>query len=325
MITAHCVRGGTLVSVPVGAGEPLPGDAVWIDLNQPADGEDRMVEAALGISVPTRAEMLEIEPSSRLRVENGARYMTGSIVCNSEGERPTLAQVSFILAKGKLTTVRYEEPKPFRLVLAKLDRDCPQTMKGDRLLLELLDTIVDRAADIIETLSEDIDGLSRRIFERESASSGGSQRFRVILKLLGRRADLASKVRESLVSMGRLVTFLSTEGEAERFDKDQRAWLKSMQRDATSLNDHVSYLGNKIIFLLDATLGMVSIEQNNIIKIFAVLSVVLMPPTLIASIYGMNFQHMPELATQYGYPLALVAMLLAAVVPYAFFKWKKWL
>lgn len=325
MITAYCVRDGVLASVPVPPGGQIPPDAVWVDLFRPSEGEDRVIEAALGISVPTREEMVEIEPSSRLRVEDGARYMTGSIVCNSEGERPALAEISFILGGNRLTTVRYDEPKPFRLVVAKLDRACPGGMRGDRLLLILLDTIIDRAADIIERLSGDIDGISRQIFERESSRAGDSQRFRVILKLLGRRGDLASKVRESLVSMGRVVTFLATEGEGQRFDKEQRAMLKSMQRDVASLSDHLSYLGNKITFLLDATLGMVSIEQNNIIKIFAVLSVVLMPPTLIASVYGMNFQHMPELDERWGYPLALIAMLAAAVVPYLFFKWKRWL
>ncbi len=325
MITAYCVRGGTLTSVPIGPGQALPPDTVWIDLLRPSEGEDRIIEAALGISVPTREEMVEIEPSSRLRVENGARYMTGSIVCNSEGERPSLAEVSFILTDGKLATVRYDEPTPFRLLAATLDRACPGGMKGDRLLFNLLDTIIDRAADIIERLSADIDAVSRQVFEREPTRAGDSQRFRVILRQLGRRGDLASKVRESLVSIGRLVTFLATEGEAQRFDKEQKALLKSMQRDVGSLNDHVSYIGNKITFLLDATLGMVGIEQNNIIKIFAVLSVVLMPPTLIASVYGMNFQYMPELNEHWGYPIALAAMLAAAVVPYLFFKWKRWL
>ncbi|GLK73840.1 magnesium transporter CorA family protein [Ancylobacter dichloromethanicus] len=325
MITAYCLRDGALASVPVPAGSNIPPDAVWVDLFRPGEGEDRTIEAALGISVPTREEMVEIEPSSRLRVENGARYMTGAIVCNSEGERPALAEISFILAGHRLTTVRYDEPRPFRLVVAKLDRICAPGIQGERLLLIMLDTIIDRAADIIERLSADIDAVSRQVLEPESERSGDSQRFRTILKQLGRRGDLASKVRESLVSMGRLVTFLYTEGEAQRFDKDQRALLKSMQRDVASLTDHVSYLGSKITFLLDATLGMVGIEQNNIIKIFAVLSVVFMPPTLIASVYGMNFQHMPELDDRWGYPIALLGMLAAAVGPYLFFKWKRWM
>ncbi|TCK30710.1 magnesium transporter [Ancylobacter aquaticus] len=325
MITAYRIREGLLAPIPVQTVDDIPADAVWVDLFRPGDGEDRIIESALGISVPTREEMVEIEPSSRLRVENGARYMTGAIVCNSEGERPALAEISFILAGNRLTTVRYDEPMPFRLVVAKLDRACPPGTRGERLLLILLDTIIDRAADIIERLAADIDTDSQQIFAGEAERSGDSRRFRTILKLLGRRGDLASKVRESLVSMGRLVTFLSTEGEAQRFDKDQRALLKSMQRDVASLTDHVSYLGNKITFLLDATLGMVSIEQNNIIKIFAVLSVVFMPPTLIASVYGMNFQNMPELDERWGYPLALIAMLAAAIGPYLFFKWKRWL
>lgn len=325
MITAYCVRDGLLAPISVRTVDDMPADAVWVDLFRPSEGEDRIIEQALGLSVPTREEMVEIEPSSRLRVENGARYMTGAIVCNSDGERPTLAEISFILAGNRLTTVRYDEPTPFRLVVAKLDRACPPGTRGDRLLLIMLDTVIDRAADIIERLSGDIDAVSRQVFEEATDRPSDSRRFRTILKLLGRRGDLASKVRESLVSMGRLVTFLSTEGEAQRFDKDQRALLKSMQRDVGSLNDHVSYLGNKITFLLDATLGMVGIEQNNIIKIFAVLSVVLMPPTLIASVYGMNFQHMPELDERWGYPIALIGMLAAAVVPYLFFKWKRWL
>lgn len=328
MIHAYCLRDGALDRVPVEPGEAIPTDAVWIDLLRPTNGEDLLVEQILGIAVPTREEMVEIEPSSRLRIEGGASYMTGSIVCNSESERPTLAEATFILVGGKLATVRYDESKPFSLVIAKLDRACPANFTGEQLMLELLDTIIDRAADIIERLAAEIDNVSRRVFEKEEAGGGpqgnNSQRYKVLLRMIGRKGDLGSKVRESLVSIQRVVAFLGA-GADGHFNKDQRAALKSMQRDVASLNDHVSFLGNKVTFLLDATLGMVSIEQNNIIKIFAVLSVVLMPPTLIASIYGMNFQHMPELEVRWGYPAALIAMLAAAVVPYMIFKWKRWL
>ena len=328
MIHAYCLRDGGLDRTPVETGGTIPADAVWIDLLRPTNGEDQLVEQALGIAVPTREEMVEIEPSSRLRIENGAAYMTGSIVCNSESERPTLGEVTFILIGGKLATVRYDESKPFSLIIAKLDRSCPAYFTGEQLMLELLDTIIDRAADIIERLAIEIDNVSRRVFEKDEAGSdshgNSSQRYKVLLRMIGRKGDLGSKVRESLVSIQRLVMFLGADANGH-FSKDQRAALKSMQRDVASLNDHVSFLGNKVTFLLDATLGMVSIEQNNIIKIFAVLSVVLMPPTLIASIYGMNFTHMPELEVRWGYPAALVAMLVAAVVPYMIFKWKRWL
>ena len=146
-----------------------------------------------------------------------------------------------------------------------------------------------------------------------------------VLKALGRKGDLTSKVRESLVSIGRLVTFVTAEADNVKWSKEMRAQLKTMQRDVASLTDHASYLSNKITFVLDAMLGVVNLEQNNIIKLFSVMAVVLMPPTLIASIYGMNFKIMPELEWTHGYPIALVMMLLAAVLPYLFFTWKRWL
>jgi magnesium transporter len=132
-------------------------------------------------------------------------------------------------------------------------------------------------------------------------------------------------VRESLVSVGRVVAFMSAVMEGVKWSKDMREQLKTMQRDVGSLTDHASYLSNKITFVLDAMLGVVNLEQNNIIKLFSVMAVVLMPPTLIASIYGMNFKQMPELDWSFGYPMAVVMMLLAAVVPYLLFRWKKWL
>jgi magnesium transporter len=134
-------------------------------------------------------------------------------------------------------------------------------------------------------------------------------------------------VRESLVSIGRLLIFAANEAETEgmRWPKDQRALLKSMLRDSQSLSDHATYLSNKITFLLDAMVGVVTIEQNNIIKIFSVAAVAFLPPTLIASIYGMNFKHMPELNWEYGYLVAIFLMVLAAILPYLYFKWRKWL
>src|SRR5207237_10287661 len=146
-----------------------------------------------------------------------------------------------------------------------------------------------------------------------------------ILTAMGRKGDLTSKVRESLVSIGRVVTFVAAAVEGVKWTKDMREQLKTMQRDVISLTDHASYLSNKITFVLDAMLGVVNLEQNNIIKLFSVMAVVLMPPTLIASIYGMNFKVMPELEWQHGYAYALFSMVLAAVLPYFLFKWNKWL
>ena len=305
--------------------EALPEAAVWIDLVKPTAAEDKAVERLAGIAVPTREDMQEIEISSRLYIENGARYMTATLMCAADTENPRTTAVTFILANHRLVTVRYDEPKPFVLVENKLARSCAPGVTGETVLMELLDAVIDRCADILERAGADVDQVSHDIFEPESERHGHAKQYSQILIQIGRKGDLTSKVRESLVSIGRLVTFLSAVMEGVKWSKDMREQLKTMQRDVTSLTDHASYLSNKITFVLDAMLGVVNLEQNNIIKLFSVMAVVLMPPTLIASIYGMNFKIMPELEWTHGYPYALVAMLLAAVLPYVFFKWKKWL
>jgi magnesium transporter len=302
----------------------LPENAVWVDLVKPTAAEDRAVEKLAGIAVPTREDMQEIEISSRLYMENGARYMTATLMCQSDTAPKTTA-VTFIIAGHRLVTVRYDDPKPFALVENKLARSCSPSITGEMVLMELLDAVIDRCADILERIGADVDVVSHDIFEPESERHGSAKRYSQILIAIGRKGDLTSKVRESLVSIGRLVTFLSAVIEGVKWTKDMREQLKTMQRDVSSLTDHASYLSNKITFVLDAMLGVVNLEQNNIIKLFSVMAVVLMPPTLIASIYGMNFKAMPELEWEHGYTFALVAMVFAAIVPYWIFKWKKWL
>jgi len=303
----------------------LPDGAVWVDLFNPTAAEDKAVERLAGIAVPTREDMQEIEISSRLYMENGARYMTATLMCHSDTDMPRTTAVTFILTGHRLVTVRYDQPKPFVLVETKLARGCPSGITGEMVLMELLDAVIDRCADILERIGADVDTVSHDIFEPESERHGNAKRYSQILIAIGRKGDLTSKVRESLVSIGRVVTFLSAVVEGVKWSKDMREQLKTLQRDVASLTDHASYLAGKITFVLDAMLGVVNLEQNNIIKLFSVMAVVLMPPTLIASIYGMNFKIMPELEWVHGYPYALVAMLLAAVGPYLFFKWKKWL
>src|SRR5262249_13659902 len=215
---------------------------------------------------------------------------------------------------------RYDEPRPFMIVGNKLARICAPTVNGESVLMDLLDAVIDRSADILERIGTEVDQVSHDIFEPEADRS-----HQDILKTIGRKGDLTSKVRESLVSIGRVLLYLANEADSMKWAKEARAQLRGMQRDVGSLSDHATYLSNKITFLLDAMLGVVFIEQNNIIKIFSIAAVVLMPPTLVASIYGMNFKHMPELDWTLGYPLAIVLMLVAAALPYFIFKWKKWL
>ena len=325
MLTVYVPRGTCLERQVVETEADLPASAVWIDLVRPTLPEDKLVERLVGIAVPTREEMQEIEVSSRLYVENGARYMTATLMCQSDTDLPRTTPVTFILAGNRLVTVRYDDPRPFLLVGNKLARICPPGVSGQGVFMDLLDAVIDRAADILERIGTEVDQVSHDIFEPTESRGSSQQPYHVILKTIGATGDLTSKVRESLVSLGRLLLFLANEAEGMRWAKDTRAQLQSMQRDIHSLSDHSSYLTNKITFLLDAMLGVVNLEQNNVIKIFSVMAVVLLPPTLVASIYGMNFRNMPELDWQYGYPLALLLMLAAGALPYYFFKWKKWL
>ncbi|MFN3656533.1 MAG: magnesium/cobalt transporter CorA [Pseudolabrys sp.] len=323
MLSLYIPRGTTLERIPAEPGQAPSEASVWIDLVSPTVQEDKVVEQLLGIAVPTREEMQEIEVSSRLYVENGARYMTATLMCQSDTPTPKTTPVTFILANHRLATVRYDDPRPFAIVEHRLARACPPKITGDTVLMDLLDAIIDRSADILERIGAEVDQVSHSIFEPEEEA--GPPSYNDILKALGRKGDLTSKVRESLVSIGRLLLFLANEAEAMKWTKDVRAQLQSMQRDVLSLSDHATYITNKVTFLLDAMLGVVNIQQNNIIKIFSVAAVVFMPPTLVASIYGMNFRHMPELDWTIGYPLALGVMILAAILPYMYFKWRKWL
>jgi magnesium transporter len=303
----------------------VPESAVWFDLVNPNQEEDKIVERQVGMAIPTREEMQEIEVTSRLYVENGARYMTATLMCQSDTDAPKTTPVTFILSGHRLITVRYDEPRPFTIVGNKLARVCPPALTGESVLMDLLDAVIDRAADILERIGSEVDQISHDIFEPDAGPADRSRSYNEILKAIGKKGDLASKVRESLVSIGRLLLYLANEADSMRWAKEPRAQLRGMQRDVHSLSDHAAYLSNKIQFLLDAMLGVVTIEQNNVIKIFSVAAVALMPPTLIASIYGMNFKHMPELDWPFGYPLAIMLMLFAAALPYFFFKWKKWL
>jgi len=323
MLWVYVPRDTSLERVPIVSKEEVPDSSVWFDLVNPNNQEDKIVEHKVGIAVPTREEMQEIEVTSRLYVENGARYMTATLMCQADTPTPKTTPITFILSGHRLITVRYEEPRPFMIVGHKLGRVCSPAVSGESVLMDLLDAVIDRTADILERIGGEVDQISHDIFEPEGERADRS--YNQILRAIGRKGDLASKVRESLVSIGRLLLYLANEADTMRWPKEPRAQLRGMQRDVHSLSDHAAYLSNKIQFLLDAMLGVVTIEQNNVIKIFSVAAVALMPPTLIASIYGMNFKHMPELDWFYGYPVAIILMVVAAALPYFFFKWKKWL
>src|SRR5262245_38488584 len=227
MLSVYVPHGTTLERITVEPGSPPPENAVWIDMVTPSVQEDRVVEQLLGIAVPTREEMQEIEVSSRLYVENGARYMTATLMCQSDTPAPKTTAVTFILSGHRLVTVRYDDPRPFAIVEHKLARTCPAKLTGDDVLMDLLDAIIDRSADILERVGGEVDQVSHSIFEPEEGVQQPS--YNDVLKTLGRKGDLASKVRESLVSIGRLLLFLTNEADNMQWPKDTRAQLQSMQ------------------------------------------------------------------------------------------------
>ena len=305
----------------------LPPTTVWIDLLEPTKEEERLAEKLLGTNIPTREELSEIEPSSRLYQRKGAAFMTMSVLYGVSDGQPASDAVGFILNDKHVVTVRYIDPKPF-VVFADHVYAEPEIASDPRsLLVRMLDAIVDRLADEFEIAGDDIETISNRIFQKHAHRAekhSPEMRLEAILMRIGKVEQLLGKLRETSVSTLRLLTFLLSLDLMEKDDKNRRH-VESLIADADALNDHSNFLGDNLTFLLDATLGLISLEQNNVLKLFSVFAVIFMPPTLVAGIYGMNFEHMPELKWLFGYPYALVLMLASAIVPFMVARRRGWL
>jgi magnesium transporter len=342
MITIYDGKDGKLIKRDDGksGGEPL-----WIDLLNPTKDEDLLVEKITGVKIPTREEMEEIEASSRIYQEGGAHYMTAIVLHQEDLTQtpqvtssrfaaapdtmlpavPIAAAVTFVLAKNTLITVRYDEPRAFPIFVTRNQKGDNPVTSGCSALVGLLEAIIDREADRVERVQADVDKIGHRIFEIRGGQASVNRRFDLAVRQIGREGEMTGRSRESLQSLDRVLTYLALVMGDHSDDKSLRARVKTASRDVESLNDQVSYLSGKVSFLLDATLGMIGLQQNNIIKFFTVVSVAMMPPTLIASIYGMNFENMPELKWAFGYPLAIVLMIISAILPFMYFKRRGWL
>ena len=302
----------------------IPEHCLWVDLLEPTLEEERAVEQFLAIEVPTREEMREIETSNRLYEEDGALYMTATLVTRIDTDRPEAAAITFILVRNKLITNRYHDPLPFRRYTAYAQRHPTAASSALAVLTGLLEAVIERSADILERVSADLDELSGSIFAAREKRRDTSRDLRGVMERIARIGDLVSKSRESLVSLGRLLSYVQ-QSSSVTLTSELRARFKTLSRDVLALADHASFLSSKTSFMLEATLGLINIEQNDIIKIFSVAAVAFLPPTLIASIYGMNFHFMPELDWKLGYPLALLLMVISAVVPFLYFRRRGWL
>ncbi len=301
-------------------------DVLWIDLISPTIEEDRATEACVKISIPTKEDMQEIELSARLYDEAGADYLTMLAVSQVHIDEPVKSPVTFIIYNNVLVTVRYNEFMSFSQYLQRSRKKngvLLPTAQG--LMLDIIESFINRIADSLEALGGDIDTVSYDIFRSKKISAQRKNNMlQVSIRKIGAKGDLLGMLRESLTSITRLLTH-HTGQLPDSATKHVRHKIGMLNRDVTSLNDHAGFLSGKMNFLLDATLGMINLEQNQIIKIFSIAAVAFLPPTLVASVYGMNFHHMPELDWPFGYPMAVALMLLSALVPLYFFKKRGWL
>jgi magnesium transporter len=302
-------------------------EAVWIDLLAPSPEEVAAVEAAVGFEVPTRDEMRDVEPSARLYTEDAAEFMIATALARLDSDDPVKSPVTFVLKGRQLVTIRYVEPRAFSIFAGRAGHRPGEPLDtGEAVMFGLVEAMIDRLADALERAGDEIDGISRIIFRKRSGDRVQSQDLQVLIEQIGRKGDLMGMIRESLSSLQRVLAYhAALDTGSRRAGKDAKQKLRLLQRDAAALGELTDSMSGKINFLLDATLGLINLEQNQIIKLFSVAAVALLPPTLIASVYGMNFDHMPELHRRFGYPWAIGLMFLSAALPYLYFKRKGWL
>jgi magnesium transporter len=330
MIKVYSAADKSFQTVEPHESHTLPEGTVWVDLNQPSSLEEAWLEKELGLKIPTREDMDEIEPSSRLYQDGATTTMTATLLWKSDSDIPDTTNVSFLLNKGVLVTVRYAEPKPFAMCQMHALQAPELYASGALMMVGLLEAVVDRTADVLEKVSAQVHGISRSISERrrrEHDARRSSMELEVLMNDVVFNQNVATQIRVSLVSLGRMVAFMpvAKEFQARGDREDLKERMASLAHDIQSLTDHTGFLNDTTGFLLNAALGFINIEQNAIIKIFSIAAVVFLPPTLIASIYGMNFKYMPELDWGQGYLVALFLMILSGVLPYLWFKRRGWM
>jgi magnesium transporter len=317
MIRTRRVADGRLIAED--APDRLDPEAVWIDLLHPTPEETARAEALLGIDLPGPEDMAEIEASSRVYMVGEAAVMTLPYILTSP-TYPEQEHLTFVLTPRRLVTLRYAEPSSldaFDAALARFPELCAGPAEA---FAGLADAIADRMADKLEETGRELDRIGRAAFAAEARSRD----LRELMRRLGREGETAPKIRETLVGLSRVVAFARTAAPVRRNPAAAQK-LKTVGRDAAMLIEHADAVTGRVAFLLDAMLGMTGIEQNAIIKIFSVVAVMFLPPTLIASVYGMNFEHMPELSWPFGYPLALLAMAASMAAPYLYFRRRGWI
>jgi len=320
MIAAYRFDHGKLMLMA--KGESLE-NAIWVDLYKPLPGQQALANA-LSVEVPTLADMEEIEISNRLYRENGVDYMTVVLPGMSETKQPMSGPVTFIVTPARLVTVRHHVPRSFETYPERADKVGPGCDCSEKVFLGLIEEIIGRLADLLEGSGRALEDVSRSVFASDALTRTAAG-LQDALERAGRESDLVARVRLSLLTLERAVSFFGQSLGDRPVGEALRPVVKGMMRDLQALEVHGDYLSSRVAQATDATLGMINLLQNTAVRIVSVVAVLFLPPTMIASIYGMNFQMMPELDKSWGYPMALGLMVASAAATYAFFKWKNWL
>ncbi|ABA78765.1 magnesium transporter [Rhodobacter sphaeroides] len=331
MLFAYQRNGAKLRRLPPASepeAEACLASALWIDLYKPLPGQVEAVRQ-LGVEVPTLADMEEIEVSSRLYREEGLDYMTVVLPGQTELKEQISAPVCFVLSPERLVTVRHHVPRPFETYPERADKVGLGCARPEQVFLGLIEEIVGRLADLMEGSGRSLDTVSRAIFQppvaTRSHGAPAPERLQELLEQVGREGERLAHIRLALLTLERALGFFAQTVPDRIEQEGLKPAIKSLQRDIAAMEVHADFVSQRVALATDATLGMINLAQNATVKIVSVVAVLFLPPTLVASIYGMNFAHMPELERPWGYPGALGLMLASAAGAWAYFKWKKWL
>jgi magnesium transporter len=320
MINVFVLQNGRLNQVPIASREDLENVApVWVDLTDPTDDERAWVKAIYGVILPGEDEVSDIEASARYyEAENGDLHLRTDFLLEEEAGPSRIVTVAFILARKMLFSVHTDDLPVFRLVRLRA-RSRPGSIEDYMdVLLDLYATDAEYSADSLEGIYESLESVSQRVLQKEFTDQDAA----AALNAIAREEDLNGRIRRNMMDTRRAVSFLMR---GRLLNSEQFEEARQILRDIESLDGHTSFLFDKINFLMDATVGFININQNKIIKIFSVASVAFLPPTLIASVYGMNFKHLPELDWTYGYSWAWALMIGSAIAPFWYFRKRGWL
>ena len=300
---------------------------LWVDLFDPADEEKAEVEGKFNLKLPSREDLSEVESSSRTSEEDGVLFLSMPVVSHAHALDEAPSPIGFVLSKDVLITIRYTQLHSFDTVAAKFSKkEAPKS--SVETFAALVDEIVDLSADALEGIAAELDAVSRSVFLRNRAKrhhlARSNDALYDMLTNVGNAGVRLSRIRGSLLGLQRIVPFVSIP-KREWIPPQVQGRLTTAQGDLSSLTEYEGHLSGKVQFLLDAVLGFISTKQNDIFTVLTIVSVVGIPPTLIASIYGMNFKNMPELDWAWGYQYGLAVIALSTVLPILWFKWRGWL